>query len=408
MTSTRRAFLSGGTCVALLAGQDPKAANPVAKEPSFAEIPLLPPLPAEQDTGRFAGRRWMMQRLVDSDDTSAVLNDIRFASAERGIAVGAQRFRDKEEPQALLTRDGGKSWNAVKLKDWPVSLCVLDESRAYFIGREALWFTDEGGAVWEKRKLPKERGDRPMIRVHFFDEERGFLFGGGKTFYSTEDGGMTWRKVPESEALNLKDENTIWTWMNQVDGKMALIVGLSASPPRDVSRFPDWMMPERAVRRNLTPATTVLGETRDAGKTWKMGVSSAFGRVTRLRTLGSRGLVLYQYGDGIEFPSEVYAIDLSTGRSRPFFRRRDVWVHDVVPLHDGGALLAAIEPPGRLRSTPIPGRLRIFHTPNGERWYEMKVDYHASGRRAYLSRVDDNNIWAATDEGMILNLAPAR
>lgn len=385
----------------------PKAKPPqgaAGQEHLFLEIPVLPPEPPNRISGIYAGRQWALQRYVDADETTALLNDLRFASAQRGIAIGSLTQKEREESQALVTRDGGKTWTPVKLKDFPLSLAVIDESRAFLVGRDALWYTDEGGVAWEKRKLPKEAKKRPMFRAHFIDEKRGWIFGAGKTYYSTLDGGLNWQKVPESAAVNLKDENTVWTWMNFVNAETAMIVGFSASPPRDVSRFPDWMMPERAARRALTPSTTVLGETRDGGKTWRIGVTSAFGRVTRLRTLGTRGYVVYHYGDGMEFPSEVYSLDLSTGASKPFFRRRELWAHDVVPLHDGGAIVAAIEPPGRLRSSPIPGRLRIFYTPNGEAWFEMKVDYRAVGRRAVLSRVDDTHLWVATDEGTILRL----
>ena len=379
-------------------------ARPAGPERAFREIPELPPEPASAITGLYAGMQWKLQRYVDADETAAMLNDLAMATAQRGMAVGTLLQKGREESQALVTRDGGKTWTAVKLKDFPLSERVIDDSRAYLMGEEALWFTNEGGLEWQKRKLPKEARRKRMLRAHFVDEKRGWIFGEGKTFFATTDGGLTWQKVPESAAVQLKDENTLWTWMNFVSPELALMVGHSAAPPRDSSRFPPWMMPERALRRAVTPSTTVLAESRNAGRTWKVSMTSAFGAVTRLRTLGTRGFAIYHYGDGMEFPSEVYALDLSTGGSKPFFRRRDLWVHDAVPLHDGGALVAAIEPPGRLRTSPIPGRLRIFYTPSGERWFEMKVDYHAVGRRAVLARVDDRNVWAATDEGTILHL----
>jgi hypothetical protein len=37
-------------------------------------------------------------------------------------------------------------------------------------------------------------------------------------------------------------------------------------------------------------------------------------------------------------------------------------------------------------------------------WSEMAVDYRAVGRRATLSAADEQNIWLATDSGMILKL----
>lgn len=412
MKLTRRALYAALPALAARAQQGPAPPKATAAQPRpalgddhlFLEIPVLPPEAAGRITGLYAGSQWKVQRYVDADDTVALLNDLRFASAERGLAIGSLTRKESEESQALVTRDGGKNWTAVKLRDFPLSLSLLDESRAFLVGRESLWFTNEGGLSWEKRKLPKDARGKLMVRAQFADEKHGWVFGTGKTFYVTSDGGMNWEKVPESAALTLKDDNTGWSWMNQVSPNVALILGHSAAPPRDASRFPDWMMPERATRRALLPGTTVVGETHDGGKTWKMGVASAFGRVTRLRSLGTRGLAVYHYGEGIEFPSEVFALDLSTGGSKPFFRRRELWVHDAVPLNDNGVILAAIEPPGRLRASPIPGRLRIFYTPSGERWFEMKVDYRAAGRRAMLSRVDDTHIWAATDEGTILKL----
>jgi hypothetical protein len=37
-------------------------------------------------------------------------------------------------------------------------------------------------------------------------------------------------------------------------------------------------------------------------------------------------------------------------------------------------------------------------------WTEMAVDYRAVARRALLSGADEENLWLATDNGMILQL----
>jgi hypothetical protein len=263
--------------------------------------------------------------------------------------------------------------------------------------------------TWEKRKLPKlskdlrQRG-AAIIRVSFLDEKVGWAFGGGKVFYATRDGGLTWAPVKESEDIGLKSENTIWMWMTWVSGLAGMLVGHSAAPPRDASRLPDWMVPERAVRRRLTPSTTVVAETRDGGKTWKTSVASTFGRVMRMRSVGPRAMTLFHYGDGLDFPSEVYELNIQTGRSNPLFRRRGIFVHDAVPLGATGALIAAVEPAGQLRSSPIPSKVRVFVTDDSVRWSEMKVDYRAVGRSVVLSRFDDDRIWLATDEGHILRM----
>ncbi len=398
MSIHRRTFLAGACALPIAAQVQDLAVR-------LPEIPVLPPSPPSQLSGPYAGKSWKIQYLFDEDDAAAVLTDLRFGSAERGMAVGGFERKGKEEAVALITRDGGGKWTPVKLKDFPISLNLVDDSRAFAVCRDSLLFTNEGGASWARLKLPKEAKRHPMLRCSFLDDKRGWIFGGGITFYSTSDGGQNWSKVPESSEIKLKDENTVWNWMNWFDAKSAFIVGNSAAPPPEASRFPDWMMPERASRRRLLPSTTILGETRDGGQTWKFSYASIFGRVVRMRNMGARAIVVYHYGDGMEFPAEVYALDLSTGKSVPIFRRKDLWVQDAVPLASGGVVVAAIESPGRLRSTPVPGRLRIFLSLDGKAWNEMRVDYRATGRRAYLSRLDDAHIWAGTDEGVILSLS---
>ena len=401
---SRRAWLAAMGALPLVevgAGAQPPTGMP--------EVPAGPIAKGSPAAGRFAGKSWRIQQMVDEDDTAAVMTDIQFASAERGIATGSLNRKGKEENQAWLTRNGGAKWTPVKLKDFPVSVNMVDESRVFFVGRDALWFSNEGGLVWEKRKLPKlDKAAREkgmfVNRVSFTDEKRGWAFGGGKVFQVTSDGGLTWTPVAESEALGLKSENTIWTWMTWVTPKTGMIVGHSASVPKDNSRYPDWMVPERAVRRRLTPSTTMVAETHDGGGKWKMSVASTFGEVTRMRSLGNRALTLFHYGDGLEFPSEVYALDVTTGKNVAFFRRKQIFVQDAVPLTGGGAMVVAVEPPGRLNNSPIPGKIRVFVTPDGLSWSEMKVDYRAVGRHATLARFDDESIWICTDEGTILRM----
>lgn len=404
---SRRAWLAAAAALPLTeSGAEAQSTAPVANMPEVPEG-VIPP--SSTVSGRFAGKTWRIQQMVDEDETAVVMNDIQFASAERGIAVLSLNRKGKEEHQALLTRNGGAKWTAVKLKDFPVSVNMLDESRVFIVGREALWYSEEGGLTWTKRKLPKlNRAAREkgllVNRVCFADEKLGWAFGGGKVFHVTRDGGLTWAAVAESEALGLKTENAIWMWMTWVTPKTAMLVGHSSSAPKDGSRFPDWMVPERAVRRRLMPATTMIAETYDRGEKWKTSVASTFGQVTRMRSLGSRALTVFHYGDGLAYPSEVLALDTMTGKSKGYFRRKQIFVQDAVPLNDGGAIIVAVEPPGRLNNSPIPGKIRVFVTSNGANWAEMKVDYRAVGRRATLARFDDQSIWICTDEGIILRM----
>jgi hypothetical protein len=73
-------------------------------------------------------------------------------------------------------------------------------------------------------------------------------------------------------------------------------------------------------------------------------------------------------------------------------------------FQDGSAILAAVEPPGRLRSAPIPGKVKLLTSTDLKTWTEMAVDYRAVARRLVLAGPDREHLWAATDTGMILRL----
>jgi hypothetical protein len=289
----------------------------------------------------------------------------------------------------------------VKVKGVPFALFPLDDSRVWLVTSSGLYYSAEGGVEWEKRKRPNDS----ILRVYFKDDRKGWAFGIGKTVWQTDDGGRRWKKLPESEKITLRDDRTSFCCMDFANPKAGMLVGNSVSPRAEVSRLPDWMIPDRALRRRLTPGTTVVLETRDGGASWSPAVTSAFGVIRKVRMTPELAITIFGYNDSFLFPSEVVEIELASGKSRPLFRRKDVNAMDAVVLKDGGVLVAAIEPRGVLRSTPIPGKLRIFWSPDRQAWYETKVDYRAVGQRAYLTYIDGTHIWAATDEGAILRLS---
>ena len=58
---------------------------------------------------------------------------------------------------------------------------------------------------------------------------------------------------------------------------------------------------------------------------------------------------------------------------------------------------------GQVRSI-VPGNVKVFKSSDMKTWNEMAVDYRAVGQRATLSGADEQNLWLATDNGMILKL----
>jgi len=367
------------------------------------EVPAAAPLRPDQDRGPLAGRRWRLRWMFDEEKRAASIAD--FCCPAPGLAVAALQIEGdfRSQPAVVVTRDGGESWRQVELRDNPVSLYALNGAHLWLVGSKSLWYSAENGLEWTKRNLPKSGRKRPLYRVFFLDENRGWAFGAGKVFHQTRDGGATWSPVPESAEIRLTDENTAWTSMAFLDGKRGLITGFS-SPQRDEMRLPGWMAPEQALRRRLVPATTVVGETHDGGASWKFSLTSAFGRVVRVRASGHTGLAISRYGENFEFPGEVYALDFRTGGSRPVFRRRDLRVDDAALLEGGAAVLAAIQPSGRLFDSPVPGRLRVFYSTDLNEWAEMKVDYRAEGSAAFLSAPAPGELWAATDSACVLRL----
>jgi hypothetical protein len=120
---------------------------------------------------------------------------------------------------------------------------------------------------------------------------------------------------------------------------------------------------------------------------------------------GSLGLAVFGYADSFEWPSEVYRLDLPTGKSQSIFKQKDRRVTDAMILPDGRAILAAMEPPGRLRSAPIPGKVKMLSSTDLKSWTEMPVDYRAVAQSLVLAGSDLDHLWAATDTGMILHWA---
>lgn len=371
---------------------------------AFQRLPEIPAAAPARNAGPWAERRWRIAWLFDEEKRSALLADFCAPAPGRAAAVLQIESDFRQQNLALVARNGGSGWIEVSLRDSPLALSAAGDRHLWLLGAKSLWYSAEGGLEWTKKTLPKTARSRPLFRIFFLDEQRGWAFGAGKTFFHTSDGAATWQPVPESSAIGLKDENTAWTSMAFLDSRHGLVAGFSAAR-RESAPWPDWMDPERSRPRRLQPSTTIAGETRDGGRTWKFSYTSAFGRVVRVRAAAEHGLAISHYGEDFDFPGEVYLLDFRTGSSRPVFRRRDVLVHDGALLADGSLVLAGIEPRGELRGSPVPGRLRIFHSPDRERWFEMRVDYRAEGGRAFLDAPAPDELWAATDSGCILRLA---
>jgi len=348
----------------------------------------------------FSAERWTIQYFYDERSSKLEIVDLAFPSAQRGIAVGwtGDTTSDKKvKPTELLTNDGGAHWTLSPLKDEPRSLFFLNDTSGWMVTETGIWFTNEAGLNWRKlceqpkpdAKLGPITPGGLILRVWFMDEQHGFAVGYQKTVLKTGDGGRTWTAVPEAAKPT---GNPAFTAYSRIvfDGNHGLIVGSSVPPRRDLGRFPSWMDPDRATKTRPAPNLTLLLETHDQGGNWLSSNSTLIGLVTTIRMVGSLGINVFGYPESFDWPSEVYSMDLTTGKSALF--------------HGPFAVLAAVEPPGRLNTVPIPGKVKMLSSVDLVEWKEMDVDYRAVATTLALAGPDPDHLWAATDTGMILHL----
>jgi len=358
--------------------------------------------------------KWTLQYFYDQTGKNLEIIDLAFPSATRGIAVGAIVDREGRRPQftALVTSDGGAHWALVPLKELPRSLFFLDESDGWMVTGEGLWFTREAGRSWmriaDQIKPNKKLADAPrdglILRVWFLDERHGYAVGSQKSAFETHDGGRTWTPLEEAAKPASNPAYTVYSQIAFADARRGMIVG--AYIPPSVRQDSGFDLPEQALARRQVPRLAIELDTRDGGALWKSGTAPLFGALNSLRLGGLSGLAVFNYVDSFEWPAEVYRIDLTTGKSESVFKQKDRVVTDAAIFADGRTFLAAVEPPGRLRSAPIPGKVRMLESRDLKNWQEIPVDYRAVAQSLILAGPDPDHMWAATDTGMILHLSP--
>jgi hypothetical protein len=382
---------------------------PIDPDPPKTEVEMGSEIPegaiAPLSDGPFAGMRWSIRYQYDKLEHRCRIQDFSMPTPAFGLASMLITKEDSNRLNSLLliSRDNGRTWVEQATEKNPLGVFVLDEAHAWVVTPGRILSTVDAGVKWEQRILP----DPELTQVWFDTEKNGWAFGRGKTFYVTHDGGRLWTPDASAEKVELKSPETYLRSMGIMPSGVGILAGDSTARAPEEDRLPDWMTPEHALRRKEVPGTLVIYETHDHGATWTGRLSSGFGHVHRVRMAPGRAAVTLQYMDSFLWPSEALEVDLRTSKTRTVLRRKEVVIHDALVLKDGSMVAACIQPRGRLRSSPIPGKVRIFWSPDTERWVEMKVDYRASGHELNLSLCSDGGLWAATDEGCILQLSKA-
>lgn len=351
-----------------------------------------------------AAQHWEAKYIYDQDKSGLVFTDLAFPSARRGVAVGFITDGKHDEPVSLATSDGGEHWQRLPLGEMPVSLFFLNENLGWLVTAKGLWRTTEDGLNWVK--LPKP--PREILRVWFQDKSNGWAVGARKSILVTHDGARHWKPVEAAAAPPGDPRYSAYTWIVFANPETGLITGWSIPERRWGDEAPDWMDPQSALLRSDLPHLNYTVRTRDGGKTWTSSSASLFGEMERVRFLpDGRGLGLTVYSEGFRYPSEVYRIDWHTGKNVSIYKTPDFAVSDIWLSPNGTAYLAGTGLKGKLRDV-VPGKVRVLASTDYVAWREIPVDYRAEAHRVILAAADENNLWIATDMGMILKLVPTR
>ncbi len=349
-----------------------------------------------------AAERWTVQYFLDEKDSTLAIQDIKFPSLQRGVAVGALTERGKKSRSvSLTTSDGGVTWTTEGTREFGRSLFFLNDSLGWMVTNEGLWKTVESGRSWTK--LPRTVAPKWLHQVYFLAENKGWGIGERTSVYMTLDGGKKWSRVDAVDKVETKPENTTFRAIAFADALTGMIVGQSA-PPAPPNRLPAYLQPELSNRREL-PHLTIVLETRDGGKTWKATTTSVFGQVTKVALLpDGTALSLFQFRGAFDHPAELQAMNWKTGGTVRAMASPRRAITDIALTANGTAYAAAIEPPGKLNWGPVPGKVKVLKSKDLRTWTDMQVDYRAVGRNAILAVVDETHAWIATDTGMVLRL----
>ena len=118
------------------------------------------------------------------------------------------------------------------------------------------------------------------------------------------------------------------------------------------------------------------------------------------------GFALLQFPDSSQRAAELFKMDLETNKNTSVYQDPLRPARDFAVLPDGELIVAAVEKPGKANNLPIPGKLKMMRSGSLKTWLNMDVDYRAVAGRIILAAPDSNNMWVATDTGMILKLQP--
>ncbi len=355
--------------------------------------------------------RFITQYFYDQNGSDLTITDFKMLSAQRGIASGVISIREsnavfgdyeKRTPLVLLTANGGKDWEQLRLKSEPRSLFFVDDTNGWYVAQNGIWKTAESGRQWKQVSNIKD-----LNQVYFLSATHGFAAGAKQRLLETADGGASWKPIPIAEDPAVPKDAINYNII-AFSGQEAGLVAGEIESAGDVREEIGWMDPHEA-SQHAQKHVNIYITTQDGGKTWHRSARAMYGVLTRAffaQETGQHhsGLAILQFEQSYPWPSELFRLDLlNDHENKGVFRNHDRVISDVLQLPGGDSLLAGYQTHGDVHPSVIPGKLRIARSPDLSRWTEIPADYRAVALRVWLAAAG-GDIWAATDTGMILKL----
>jgi photosystem II stability/assembly factor-like uncharacterized protein len=223
------------------------------------------------------GQSWMQQ----SVSTSKPVSDIFFSGDENGFLLAGDEI--------FGTTDGGGTWRSLrrfaasefdggevelysvrftgKKKGWVVG----SVSRKDRIVDSIVFFTNDAGVTWERRRVPTRE---ELIHLDFVDDKRGWIVGAEGTILRTKNSGGSW----ESQTSGVKATLYHVDFRNDKDG---WAVGERGVLLRTSNGGDSWMPVESNIRSNLLSVKFaneddgwiagrggIILRSEDAGRSW--------------------------------------------------------------------------------------------------------------------------------------------
>ena len=176
----------------------------------------------------------------------------------------------------ILTSMDGESWEQKAVPAQTLLTSVyLDGDKIWAVGHDAIILSSKDkGESWEVKQFLPEL-ERPLMDIHFKDEQNGIAIGSYGVFFRTEDAGETWTREYHTQFLHPDDQEYVES-LKEEDPKFYQEEMASILPHLNRVSFENG-------RLYLAGETGLIAYSDDYGKQWKRADTGYYGSFFDIR-----------------------------------------------------------------------------------------------------------------------------